>query len=563
MMKKLLFAVVALMMGMMATNASALPEPGIYKIKNVYSGTYVVLQHDYLADITADQDGASLLYTWYRNKPNGEGLMTDLSGDGGDMMETLDFIKRQIKIVLEHKEQPTWFLDEMFQLHLVPTGDADGSVYLCVDVPAIEDWDNIKAIILEAAGGQQAINYYITHMVPGNRHYMGIDYDGSFGYRLAALAEDGSDIKWLMEPQDVDFDGYAYVRAAADAATPYLALNERYNAALSMDATARTFNPGAVYRMTRANVQATQLRTQGIDFAPVAGNCRLTMNQTFTSADKFTYNARYLRLAIPAEGWNSTDFLAGVAQTLGSESAIYQALVEAQDKLVANTAIYFVPGANGVAIMDEDERIAAGDDAKWIVEEIDNDLVYFAANPTVEHDGKYYATLYTDFPYQIVGDGVKAMVVPQLDGTGEAGYDQLVELGSNVVPATTAVVLECTSQIEADNLLMPIVENSASGAPRRADTPSENLLQGTFFNNDVAVTGYTRVLTADGFTAPATNYVDGNTAWLDASKVSTAIDDVKHSTATGDGVLYDLTGRRVNNPTPGIYIQNHRKVLVK
>ncbi|MBR1803322.1 MAG: hypothetical protein IJ775_00250 [Muribaculaceae bacterium] len=561
-MKKLLFAVVALVMGMMTANANALPEPGVYKIKNVYSGTYVVLQHNYLADITADQDGASLLYTWYRNKPNGEGLLTDLSGDGGDMIETLDFIKRQIKIVLEHKDQPTWFLDEMFQLHLVSTGDADGSVYLCVDVPAIDDWDTIKAAILEAAGGQQAVTYYITHMVPGNRHYMGIDYDGSFGYRLEAGTEEGTDIKWLMEPQDVDYDGYAYVRAAADAATPYLALNERYNAALSMDAATRTFNPGAVYRMTRANVQTTQLRTQGIDFAPVAGNCRLTMNQTFTSADKFTYNARYLRLDIPAEGWNSADFLAGVAQVLGNESGIYQALLAAQDKLVANTAIYFVPRANGVAIMDEDERIAAGDDAKWIVEEIDNDQVYFAANPTVEHGGKFYATLYTDFPYQIVGDGVKAMIVNELDEAGEAGYEQLVELGSNVVPATTAVVLECTSQIETENMLMPIVENATSGAPRRAGETSDNVLQGTFFNNDVAVTDATRVLTADGFTAPSASYVEGNTAWLDATGIHTAIDDVKSATTT-DGVFYDLTGRRVSNPAPGIYIMNHRKVLVK
>ena len=585
-MKKLLLTLVVVLMGAMTVGAMVLPEPGVYKIRNVYSGTYVMLQHSMLADITATQEGASHIYTWYVNKPNGEGLVTNLSGDGGDMMETLDMIKGLIEELLEYKEMPTWFLDEMFQLHLVSTGDADGSVFLCVDVPEIEDWETIKAAILEAAGGQTAVTYYITHMVPGNRHYMGIDYDGSFGYRLQAGTEEGTDIKWIMEPQDVDADGYAYVRQAADAATPYLALNERYNAVLSMTADARCTNPGAVFRYTRADVLATQLRTQGVDFAPVgnavkqvvasamgeamnADDCRLTMNQTYTSADKFTYNARYLRLSIPAttdeEAWENAKpaVLQAVADVLGSESGIYQALVAAQDQLVPNKSIFFVPANGGVGVMGEAEALAAGDDAKWIMEDIDSEEVCFGANAAVARDGKYYATLYTDFPYQIVSEDVKPLIVTGLTELGEAGYEQLQELGTSLVPARTPVVLECGSQLLADNLLTPVMENGQNGAPKRAESTS-NILQGTFFNNDVAVNENTRVLDATGFVPTTDAYVIGNTAWLEAiPETSTSITDVTIHQVEGDGAYYDLTGRRVDNPSQGIYIRNHQKVLVK
>ena len=204
---------------LLAMNVSAitpLPDQGVYRIKNVYSGTYVKLQSKYLADITAPTyEEASPLLVWYGERDeNGESLLTNLSGDGGDMIETLEFIKGLIEETLEYNNKPTWFLEEMFQLHLVPTGDPDGSVFLCVDVPPIDDWEEIRDIILEAAAGQTAVTYYISHMVPGNRHYMGIDYDLSFGYRLQAGTPEGTDIKFLMERESLE-GGYCFVKTAS------------------------------------------------------------------------------------------------------------------------------------------------------------------------------------------------------------------------------------------------------------------------------------------------------------------------------------------------------------
>ena len=192
----LLATVFALLIG--ATNAwgSSLQDPGLFYIKSVQTGKYVVLQHSQLADITADESSAEVITVDYTLQDNGEGIVTTLKSANGDMMETLDFIKESFEMALESENMPTWFLDEMFTLHLVLTGDPDGSVYLCVDVPEIEDFDNIRNFLVEASNYQQAIVYYLSHMVPGNRHYLAVDYDNSFGFRV----ENDTDCKWLMIP---------------------------------------------------------------------------------------------------------------------------------------------------------------------------------------------------------------------------------------------------------------------------------------------------------------------------------------------------------------------------
>ena len=100
-----------------ASAVTPLPDQGVYRVKNVYSGTYVKLQSTYLADMTATTyDEASPLLVWYGERDeNGEALLTNLSGDGGDMLETLEFIKGLIQEMLDYNDKPTWFLDEMFR----------------------------------------------------------------------------------------------------------------------------------------------------------------------------------------------------------------------------------------------------------------------------------------------------------------------------------------------------------------------------------------------------------------------------------------------------------------
>lgn len=199
MLKKLtlLSTLVALCLGTMSLNAASLQAPGKFYIKSVLTGKYVILQHSMLADITADAGQAEVINVDYDLQENGEGIVTTLNSDNGDMIATLEFIKQSFKLALESENMATDYLDEMFTLHLVPTGDSDGSVFLCVDVPDIEDFDNIRNFLMEASNYQTAIVYYLMNMVPGNRHYLAVDGDGSFGFRPIT---GGEDCKWIMIP---------------------------------------------------------------------------------------------------------------------------------------------------------------------------------------------------------------------------------------------------------------------------------------------------------------------------------------------------------------------------
>ena len=254
-----------------------------------------------------------------------------------------------------------------------------------------------------------------------------------------------------------------------------------------------------------------------------------------------------------------------------------------------NTDTYFGP-----------ELPVTGDAAMWILEKVD-DTNYFGVKPSTNmrgRDGKYYTTLYVDFPFQIKGD-VKAYTIEGVEAKNTDGYyfakvKKLAQQG-DVVPAQTAVVLECNSTNPADNQLLPQGDEKFN--------PSNNRLCGTFFGE--AINGLTvkdgagaeRNVTHDNIRAFNINTADtrnpigfyklkssvttipGNKAFLVLTNAEAqakgfvlefedggttgieTIESSKHSTE--DGVYYDLQGRRVENPTRGVYIVNGKKVVIK
>ena len=254
-----------------------------------------------------------------------------------------------------------------------------------------------------------------------------------------------------------------------------------------------------------------------------------------------------------------------------------------------NTDTYFGP-----------ELPVTGDAAMWILEKVD-DTNYFGVKPSTNmrgRDGKYYTTLYVDFPFQIKGD-VKAYTIEGVEAKNADGYyfakvKKLAQQG-DVVPAQTAVVLECNSTNPADNQLLPTGDETP--------VPSNNRLCGTFFGeaiNGLTVkdgTGAERNVTRDNIRAFNTNTADsrnpigfyklnntvttipGNKAFLVLTNAeaqakgfvlefedggTTGIQTIENSNhSTEDGVYYDLQGRRVENPTRGVYIVNGKKVVTK
>lgn len=254
-----------------------------------------------------------------------------------------------------------------------------------------------------------------------------------------------------------------------------------------------------------------------------------------------------------------------------------------------NTDTYFGP-----------ELPVTGDAAMWILEKVD-DTNYFGVKPSTNmrgRDGKYYTTLYVDFPFQIKGD-VKAYTIEGVEAKNADGYyfakvKKLAQQG-DVVPAQTAVVLECNSTNPADNQLLPTGDEK----PKQ----SNNRLCGTFFGeaiNGLTVkdgTGAEHNVTRDNIRAFNINTADsrnpigfyklnntvttipGNKAFLVLTNAeaqakgfvlefedggTTGIETIENSKySTEVGVYYDLQGRRVENPTRGVYIVNGKKVVIK
>ena len=240
------------------------------------------------------------------------------------------------------------------------------------------------------------------------------------------------------------------------------------------------------------------------------------------------------------------------------------------------------------------------DAAMWILEKVD-DTNYFGVKPSTNmrgRDGKYYTTLYVDFPFQIKGD-VKAYTIEGVEAKNADGYyfakvKKLAQQG-DVVPAQTAVVLECNSTNPADNQLLPTGDEIPE--------TSNNRLCGTFFGE--AINGLTvkdgagndynvmhdnirafNINTADsrnpiGFYKlnNTVTTIPGNKAFLVLTNAeaqakgfvlefedggTTGIETIENSNhSTESGVYYDLQGRRVENPTRGVYIVNGKKDVIK
>ena len=238
------------------------------------------------------------------------------------------------------------------------------------------------------------------------------------------------------------------------------------------------------------------------------------------------------------------------------------------------------------------ERPAVGDAAKWILELVGEDNTnYFGvapANKMKGKNGKYFTTLYTDFPMKVV-DNMNAYIVESIGTTGaQKGYAQCKKIASknDIIPAQTPIVLECETTASASNRLLPLANTTPA--------PTNNILKAVFFDeakNTIETAGKTvRVFNINpkpavrnplGFYRYSGTIIKGNKAFLlvdanasgskldgyDMEEEGTAdgIDEVTTATVetATNAVYYDLQGRRVDHPVRGIYIVNGKKVIIK
>ena len=213
-----------------------------------------------------------------------------------------------------------------------------------------------------------------------------------------------------------------------------------------------------------------------------------------------------------------------------------------------------------------------------ITEEGDN---YFGIKPTIEIDGKYYQPFYADFAFSFFSEGMKAYYIKDISGIAA----HLVPIEDEIIPASTPVIIECSSSEPDKNRL----KLHASGGK----SISDNKLKGVYFNNPLriyskdAVTKFDRntmrVLgkTSDGklgFVLSTAKNLAANQAYLSVASGSEETIYAMNSNdfASLDGVsgdadnvknVYSIIGTRCEGSfeelPAGIYIVNGKKVIKK
>ena len=336
--------------------------------------------------------------------------------------------------------------------------------------------------------------------------------------------------------------------------------------------------------------EVLKLALAKMDSSPYAGTDIANIVKRYINANRINQGQTYYLISGALKKVDPSGTAYNPANPTGTAHNEYDG-TEAKFDFVNNntTDEYFGP-----------ELPVTGDAAMWILEKVD-DTNYFGVKPSANmkgRDGKYYTTLYVDFPFKIVGD-VKAYTIEGVDAKNAQGYyfakvKELAQQG-DTVPAQTAVVLECNSTNPVDNQLLPTGDEKPK--------TSNNRLCGTFFGgaingltvkdgagNDYNVTHDNirafNINTADsrnpiGFYKVKNNVtnIPGNKAFLVLTSTeaqaksfvlefedggTTGIETIENSkNSTDDGVYYDLQGRRVENPTRGIYIVNGKKVVIK
>lgn len=178
-----------------------------------------------------------------------------------------------------------------------------------------------------------------------------------------------------------------------------------------------------------------------------------------------------------------------------------------------------------------------------------------------------FATLTTPRALDFTGTGITAYVGKVENGT--ASFTQVDQ-----VPAGTGVLLSGAGTVD-----VPVIANIDAFAEgvnemkpyQEKVQPTEGEKTNLVLMNKDGVIGFC-VVESEFTLTPGTAFLQTATANLEAADAKdfleinlgaevTGINTVK--TANQNGVVYDLQGRRVANPTHGIYIVNGKKVVIK
>lgn len=271
---------------------------------------------------------------------------------------------------------------------------------------------------------------------------------------------------------------------------------------------------------------------------------------------------------------------------------------------------YFCDEETGWLVMKTTDGLSSDvlKSSEWTVYILDENTVEgaFGANTKAKYtkegkDGQqyYYTTMYTDFPYKLK-DGVNAYyLVFNSEFTEITDRAVFTQVEGDVVPANLAVVLECPAvQNDAKsgtvvNRLLPLPANTQSnvsvnegdnfikgyicldGKKRDNDKTnmyvlsSKNGILGFYHsNNDYMSPNKAYLLVPKGLEEEAEQHAKTATFCfgLPEEEIEGVTTDIVLSDEIVneiDDTIYDLQGRKVKNPTNGIYIRDGKKYVIK
>ncbi|MCR5364875.1 MAG: hypothetical protein K6E67_01855 [Prevotella sp.] len=209
-----------------------------------------------------------------------------------------------------------------------------------------------------------------------------------------------------------------------------------------------------------------------------------------------------------------------------------------------------------------------GDAAPWVQDPVTNlpQLKLFASNVELtaklgDNDGEYWATYYHQTA-SLTADASTTVYTGAL-GTGKV---LLTEVNDKVIPAGNAVILKSTSST------ITLTPTNASG------TLAGNALRGTTTATAAPTNAYclSKGTSGVGFYA-FTGTIPANRGYLVITSIgnapqylgfddnggTTGVNEMRNQTEKVRGEFFDLQGRRILNPTKGLYIVNGRKVIIK
>lgn len=539
-------------------------------------------------------------------------IFYDESQPAGEMFNTnFGYIRDYESVMVSD-----WYIRQFGNLKMQDNGD--GTVCFYFDVPAMPYtitfletfaksgslWENMKTSALDEISDDAEYEYSATQldkMSPGNRYYIIANDDNEFDFIPATqLPAAGNKAKWALEPQELaELGGYYRIENATTANIIEFHGQDASTVAPTSNEEDALSNPATVINVKIDNSESTyvitNMRSQGVDIiAPLH-----TLLSKLAQKAGLETVPRFELKPVALEG-GETGYVGyfDVPEMTQQQYLAVLAFIYNDVKNPAATELFLSnvePGKRySVAQNGTELSLIAveGDEPTeynvWKLKEIDNVTEKYAVNiaekvqSTEDDITYYYCTLNTDYAFQVPEDGdiVGVYTVP----TVKNGIAHPAKIGGPglVVPANTPVILESLSTGTANNQLYVVSDDEAT------TSFDENLLIGTLFAEPVEANGRSRenlrVFNISskgvvGFYKYTGENLVANKGYLDLSTVTeklvntyaisfeemgpTGIDNITSEETNGSNEIYDIQGRKVNNPTKGLYIINGKKVLVR